>query len=139
MNKLQKTMIIPLALMLLSNTVFAGVLTPKAEENMETAFVSSFAGGIVLAGTFGAGAAGLALANSAIVLGISLAANSLSSTTDSEQNLKIVKEVLNKEAAIYQINGEMGLALGAGVKALLNENAELSESEAVDNLVKAIN
>lgn len=139
MTKLRKTMIISFALMLLSNTVFAGVLSPKAEENMTNAFMSSFTGGIVLAGTLGAGAAGLALANSAMVLGISLGVNGLSSTTDSEENLKIVKEVINKEAAIYQLNGEIGLVLGAGVNTLINENPELSEAEAIDSLVIAVN
>ena len=139
MKKLHTILIISLALMLLSNAVFAGVLSPKAEENMGSAFESSFIGGIVIAGTFGAGAAGLALVNTAMVLGISLGVNNLSSTTETDSNLKIVKEEINKEAANYQMNGEIGLVLGAGIKTLKNENPDLSDAEAIDTLVEAIN
>lgn len=139
MKKMRKTMIISLAVMQLSSTVFAGVLSPKAQENMETAFMSSFTGGLVLAGTFGAGAAGLALANSAMILGLSLGANGLSSSTESEQNLKMVKEVINKEAADYQMTGEIGLALGAAVNSLKTSYPEISDAEAIDSLVAAVN
>lgn len=54
-NSIEHVAIISLGLMLLSNTVFAGTLSPKAEENMGNAFMSSFIGGMVLGGTFGAG------------------------------------------------------------------------------------
>lgn len=139
MNKLNKSITLTLTMLVLSQATFAGMLDSREEEIISTTFLSSFTGGMVVAGTFGAGASGLALANSAMVLGLTLMSNNLSSTTDSEQNLKIVKEVINREAAVYQSSGEIGLVLGAAVNTLKSENAELSDAEAVDSLLAAIN
>lgn len=136
---MKKTLFTALALLMIANTSFAGVLDADTKDKMGNAFGSSFIGGMVLGGTFGAGAAGLALANSAMILGITLAADSLSSSIQYEKNLLIVKEAINKEAMNYQLNGEIGVVLGAGIKTLKNENPELSEAEAIDNLVNAVN
>jgi hypothetical protein len=136
---MKKTILATLALLLLVNTSFAGVLDINTKDKVGNAFESSFFGGMVLAGTFGAGAAGLALAESAMILGISLAVDSLSSSIQYEKNLLIVKEVINKEAINYQLNGEIGAVLGAGIKTLKNDNPELSDAEAIDNLTMIVN
>ena len=137
---MKKTMITAMTLLFLSNASFAGMLDPKTQENIGSLFESSFFGGIVLAGTFGAGASGLALANSAMVLGITLLADSASSSSiDQEKNVQIIREAINKEATDFQMSGEMGAVLNAGVSTLKTENPELSDNEAVDLLVSSIN
>jgi hypothetical protein len=136
---MKKTILATLALLLLANTSFAGVLDINTKDKIGNAFESSFFGGMVLGGTFGAGAAGLALAESAMILGITLAVDSLSSSIQYEKNLLIVKEVINKEAINYQLNGEIGAVIGAGIKTLKNDNPELSDAEAIDNLTMIVN
>lgn len=139
MKKSRRAMITIIIFLILTNISYAGFLSPKAENDLANIFGSSFFGGIIIGGTTGAGAIGLALANSALVVGITLGVNSLSSSTETQINQKIVQEIIKKEGADFQFNGEMGMVLGAGVKTLQDEFPELSESEAVDLLLLSVN
>lgn len=138
MRKLHKKIIISLLAILFSNAVFGEALAPKIEENIGPAIVSSFMGGFTT-GLLGAAVLGNALVGSAAVLGVTMSGYATTFNPDSDKSFKLVKEVLNKEADIYHMTGDIELALGAGINALRNEDPGISDSEAVDALIEAIN
>ena len=140
MKKLNKMILVGFVTVFFSNAVSAGPLNNTTIGGvMGDAYMSSMTGGPFVV-SLGYDALGLAMIETGVVIGISLFANLLSSTTESDKNnLKMVKEVINKEAADYQMTGEIGLALGAAVNSLKTSYPEISDAEAIDSLVAAVN
>lgn len=133
-----KSLILILALVGLSNTVFAGPLNTTIEKTIGTGYMTSMTGGPFIV-SIGGDVLGLAMVETGVVLGVTILANDFSSTTDSGKNLKMVKEVINKETADYHMTGEIGLALGAAVTSIKKTYTDLSDAEAIDSISNALN
>jgi hypothetical protein len=122
----------------MSQATFAEILSPKGKEVLGNAYLSSFVGGLASAGTLGQGALGLAVIQSAVVLGVTYGAEDISASITPEQHLKMVKAVILKESNDFYTTGEIDLVLSAAVKSLQRSDSDLSDAEAVDQLVRTL-
>jgi hypothetical protein len=130
--------IITLAAVIMCQSSFSEVFSPKTKEVVGNAYLSSFVGGLASAGTLGQGALGLALIQSAVVLGVTYGAEGITESITPEQHLKMVKAVILKESNDFHTTGEIGLVLSAAIKSLQISDTDLSDAEAVDQLIKSL-
>lgn len=63
---------------------------------------------------------------------------SLNSTSNKNNQMKQAKEAIIRDANAYALTGEMGVILGSVVKNIQNQNPDLSDEEAVNYLLEAI-
>jgi len=94
-------------------------------------------GGLVVSANPALSAALEAVFWSIIAVGTTSAANDLSS--NQEKGFIQAKAVIIKEMVDYQANGNFGLSLELAVNAIKEKNIELSDAEAIDYLIEALN